>query len=147
MALESRYRTRRRQFLKSMGGVVMAGVLAGCAGDSGGGHGEEGNIIEMNDDLKFVPDTFEVAVGETVTWENVGSVEHSITAYEDDISEDAAYIASGGFDSESTARNAWPDGSIAGGETYEHIFDTAGEYQYFCIPHEGAGVKGMITVQ
>lgn len=101
----------------------------------------------MNDDLKFVPDTFEVAVGETVTWENVGSVEHSVTAYENDIPKEVTYFASGGFDSESAARDAYPDGSIAGEETYEYTFDTAGEYQYFCIPHEQAGMKGTITVQ
>ena len=137
----------RRQFLKSAGGIVIAGILAGCADDSGGGNGNDGNVIEMNDDLEFVPDTFEVTVGETVTWENVGSVEHSVTAYEDDIPEDAEYFASGDFDGESAARDAYPDGSIAGDETYEHTFDTAGEYQYFCIPHEQAGMKGTITVQ
>lgn len=142
-----RYLTGRRQLLKSAGGIMIAGVLAGCAGDSGGGDGEAETTIDMNDDLKFVPDTVEVAGGETVTWENVGSVEHSVTAYEDDIPKDAAYFASGDFDSESAARNAWPDGSIAGGETYERIFDTAGEYQYFCIPHEQAGMRGTITVQ
>lgn len=142
-----RYCNRRRQFLRSAGGVVIAGVLAGCAGDSGGGGGDMGNTIDMNDDLKFVPDTFEVAVGETVTWENVSSVEHSVTAYEDDIPEDAAYFASGDFDSESAGRNGYPDGSIAGGETYEHTFETAGEYQYFYIPHEQAGMKTSIKVQ
>ena len=57
------------------------------------------------------------------------------------------YFASGDFDSESAARDAYPDGSIAGDETYEHTFDTAGEYQYFCIPHEQAGMKGTITVE
>ena len=147
MEPDLRHRRGRRQFLKSAGGVVMAGVLAGCGSDSGGGDGEAGNTIDMNDDLKFVPDTFEVAAGETVTWKNVGSVEHSVTAYEDDIPEDAAYFASGGFDSESAARDAYPDGSIAGDETYEHTFETTGEYQYFCIPHEQAGMTGTITVQ
>lgn len=141
------HRKGRRQFLKSAGGLVIAGVLAGCTDDSGDGDGEAENIIEMNDDLEFVPDTFEVAVGETVTWENVGSVEHSVTAYGDDIPEDAAYFASGGFDSESAARDAYPDGSIAGDDTYEHTFDTAGEYQYFCIPHEQAGMVGTLTVK
>ena len=136
----------RRQFLKAAGSIAIAGILAGCTDDSGG-NGEAGNVIDMNDDLKFVPDSFEVAVGETVTWKNVGSVEHSVTAYEDDIPEDAAYFASGGFDSESAARDAYPDGSIAGDETYEHTFDTAGEYQYFCIPHEQAGMVGTLTVQ
>ena len=146
MALDLDYRDGRRQFLKAAGSITIAGVLAGCTDDSGG-NGEGGNVIDMNDDLKFVPDTFEVAVGETVTWKNVGSAEHSVTAYEDDIPGDAAYFASGGFDSESAARDAYPDGSIAGDETYEHTFDTAGEYQYFCIPHEQAGMVGTLTVQ
>ena len=149
------HRKDRRQFLKSAGGLVIAGVLAGCTDDSGGGEGDSGdgdgeteNIIEMNDDLEFVPDTFEVAVGETVTWENVGSVGHSVTAYEDEIPDDAKYFASGDHDSESAARDAYPDeGDIPGGETYEHTFDTAGEYQYFCIPHEQAGMTGTVTVQ
>ena len=143
-----RHRKGRRQFLKSASGVVITGVLAGCADDSGGGNGEKGNVIKMNDDLKFVPDTFEVAVGETVTWENVGSIGHSVTAYEDEIPEEAEYFASGDLDSESAARNAYPDeGNIPGGVTYEYTFETTGEYQYFCIPHEQAGMKGTITVK
>ena len=143
----SRHRRGRRQFLKSVGGIVIAGGLAGCADDSGDDGGEE-NVIEMIDDLEFVPDTFEVAVGETVTWENVGSVGHSVTAYEDDIPEDAEYFASGDHDSESAARDAYPDeGDIPGGETYEHTFETSGEYEYFCIPHEQAGMTGTVTVQ
>ena len=141
------HRKGRRQFLQSAGGLVIAGSLAGCTDDSGG-DGEEENIIEMNDDLEFVPDTFEVAVGEAVTWENVGSVGHSVTAYEDEIPEEAEYFASGDLDSESAARDAYPDeGDIPGGETYEHTFDTEGEYPYFCIPHEQAGMRGTITVQ
>lgn len=136
----------RRQFLKATGSIVIAGVLAGCTDDSGG-DGEAGNIIEMTDDLKFVPKTFEVAVGETVTWENVGSVDHSVTAYEDEIPQDATYFASGDFDSESAARDAYPEGSIAGNGTYEYTFETAGEYPYFCIPHEQAGMTGTVTVQ
>ena len=148
MALDLVYRKRRRQFLKSTGGIVTAGVLAGCSDDSGGGNGGEENIIEMNDDLEFVPDTFEVPAGETVTWENVGSTGHSVTAYEDEIPDEAEYFASGGFDSESTARNAYPDeGNIPGGETYEYTFETEGEYGYFCIPHEQAGMTATITVQ
>lgn len=140
------HRNDRRQFLKAAGIIAIAGVLASCTDDSGG-NGEAGNVIDMNDDLEFVPETFEVAVGETETWENAGSVEHSVTAYEDDIPEDATYFASGGFGSESAARDAYPDGSIAGDDTYEHTFDTASEYQYFCIPHEQAGMVGTLTVK
>ncbi|PSQ19222.1 halocyanin [Halobacteriales archaeon QS_8_69_26] len=55
--------------------------------------------------------------------------------------------ASGGFESESAARGAWDDeGVVAGGETYEHTFEVEGTYEYFCIPHEGAGMVGSIEV-
>lgn len=136
----------RRRFLTAVGSITVTGIVAGCT-ENGDGGGDQASVIEMTDELKFVPAEFEVETGETVTWKNIGSVEHSVTAYEDDIPDGAAYFASGGFDSESAAQNAWPDGSIAGDETYEHTFDTAGDYKYFCIPHESAGMVGTLTIR
>jgi plastocyanin len=101
----------------------------------------------MTDDLLFVPETLTVSVGDTVTWENVGSIGHSVTAYGGEIPADAAYFASGGFESEDAARSAYPEGDIPGGETYEHTFEVAGTYGYFCIPHEMSGMKGTIVVE
>jgi len=58
-----------------------------------------------------------------------------VTAYEDEIPDGAAYFASGGFDAEQAANEAYPDeGSIPEGETYEHTFETTGTYEYYCIP-------------
>ncbi|MUV90707.1 plastocyanin [Halapricum sp. CBA1109] len=81
----------------------------------------------MTDELRFEPATVTVGVGETVVWETVGSVAHSVTAVEDGIPADADYWASGGFDSEAAARSSYPDGSVGSGETYSHTFETAGE--------------------
>ena len=33
------------------------------------------------------------------------------------------------------------------GTRYPHKFPTAGTFNYFCVPHFGAGMKGTITVQ
>jgi plastocyanin len=127
------------------GGLVLAGGLAGCSGD-GGDDGD--NVVDMTDDLVFEPETLTVPVGTTVTWENVGSIGHSVTAYEEDIPDGADYFASGGFDSEDAARNAYPsEGDIPGGESYEHTFEVAGTYEYFCIPHEASGMVGTIEVE
>jgi plastocyanin len=106
----------------------------------------------MNDALAFAPGEITIAPGDTVVWENVGSVGHSVTAYQDELPEGAAYWASGGFDSEDAARGAYsagdPDsGDVPGGETYEHTFETTGEYGYFCIPHEAAGMVGTVVVE
>lgn len=35
----------------------------------------------------------------------------------------------------------------APGESYTAKFDTAGEYGYFCEPHQGAGMVGKVIVQ
>ena len=107
--------------------------------------------IDMTDDLVFDPDDTTVAPGTTVIWENVGDIGHSVTAYEDDIPDDADYFASGGFDDEQTARESYspgdPDsGDITGGNAYEHTFTVEGEYEYFCVPHESAGMVASLTV-
>jgi plastocyanin len=107
----------------------------------------------MTDQLVFDPDSLTIAPGDTVVFENVGNAGHSVTAYEDDIPEDADYWASGGFDSEQAASDAYdPTGSlddtgnVAGGESWEHTFETEGTHEYFCIPHEAGGMVGEVVV-
>jgi plastocyanin len=107
--------------------------------------------IDMTDSLVFDPDATTVPPGTTVIWENVGTVGHSVTAYEDEIPGDAEYFASGGFDDEQTARQSYsagdPDsGDVAGGDSYEHTLTVEGDYEYFCIPHEAAGMVASLTV-
>lgn len=97
----------------------------------------------------FRPADIEVGVGETVVWENTSDRPHTVTAYEKSLPEGAEYFASGEFDSEEAAREDWFDGmagSIEAGETYSHTFEVAGEYLYFCIPHERAGMTGTVVV-
>jgi plastocyanin len=150
----------RRRAVKSIGTLVVGVSLAGCSGNGdggdgngngGGGNGDGGTTVEMTDELVFDPDQLTISVGDTVVWENVGSVGHSVTAYEDEIPDGADYFASGGFDTEQAARDAYTPGDtdagdIPGGESYEHTFDTAGTYEYFCIPHESTMV-GTIQVE
>lgn len=129
-------RLTRRRYL---GTLPAAAVLAGCA--SG-----DGTTVEMTDDLTYEPATISVAVGEAVTWDNVGTVGHSVTAYGDRLPDGATYFASGGFDTESAAREAYPDGRIVGGSTYELTFEVAGSHPYFCVPHERQGMTGTVEV-
>lgn len=129
----------RRGVLRTAAGVLTVSVASTDAR-------AQQPTIAMTDDLVFDPDQAQVQPGTTVVWENVGSIAHSVTAYETDIPADATYFASGGFESESAARSAYPEGSIESGGTYEHTFEVEGEYDYFCIPHEAAGMTGTITV-
>ncbi|RYJ08589.1 plastocyanin [Halogeometricum borinquense] len=137
----------RREFA---GTVVGAAALSAATGTAAAQEGQQ-HTVEMTDGLVFEPDAITIAPGDTVVWENVGSIGHSVTAYEDDIPEGADYFASGGFDSEDAARSAYSagdpeSGDIAGGESYEHTFETEGTFEYFCIPHETVGMVGSVTV-
>jgi len=138
-----------RRAMLQMSGVALAGAVAGCGGSSSQPTetSADGNRrVEMTDGLNFEPEETTVSVGDTVVWETTGSVPHSVTAYEDELPEGASYFASGGFDSESAARDAYPDGSVKEGETYSHTFETTGEFAYFCIPHESS-MLGTVIVE
>ena len=135
----------RRGFLRA---AVGAGVVAGAAGTS---TAQARHTVDMTDQLVFDPDSITVAPGDTVVWENVGAIGHSVTAYEDDVPAEAEYFASGGFDSESAARSGYTvgdpeSGDVAGGQSFEHTFEVEGVYEYFCVPHEAAGMVASLEV-
>lgn len=134
---------QRRPFLRTIAGGVTVG-FAGCSA-SGLSDGEYDVGMYSN---RFDPKRVEVSVGDSVAWGNTGSRPHTVTAYEDQLPAGATYFASGGFDSEQAARDGWFDGEggVASGETYEHTFDTAGTFGYFCIPHEAADMVGTVVV-
>lgn len=156
----------RRNLLRAIGAAGVVG-LAGCTtsgsdsdstttesddttdggDDSSGESWEQTDTVDMNDELGFAPKRIEVEAGTTVTWENVGTIGHTVTAYEDEIPDGATYFASGGFESESPAIDGYPDeGNLKEDESYEHTFETKGTYKYYCIPHEMNGMVGYVKV-
>jgi len=93
----------------------------------------------MTDANLYQPATITVTRGTTLTWMNVGNVPHTVT---DDPSKAAnrsdAMLPEGA--------QPWDSGYIAGNSSFTHTFDTAGEYTYFCIPHESLGMVGRVIV-
>lgn len=136
---------RRRRVLATLGAAFATGG-AGCAavGTTGGTAGDIGMTA-----VAFKPTTFTVERGDEVVWYNNSARAHSITAYDDGIPEDAEYFATGGYDSERAALEAWDgmSGSITTGESFSHTFEVPGTYNYFCIPHERAGMVGTVVVE
>ena len=134
----------RRAYLATVGSAVTAAV-AGCPD---GGLSESEFDVGMSANA-FLPDTYDIGVGDTVVWGNNGSRGHTVTAYDGGIPADAAFFASGGYDDTAAARDAWANGgggTIRAGETYEHTFETPGDHRYFCIPHERDGMTGVVAV-
>jgi plastocyanin len=106
------------------------------------------HVVDM-EAVAYAPAELSVSVGDKVAWEHVGGEPHSVTAVESDIPVGASYWASGGFESESAAREGWEDGegAVQSGQSYVHTFETAGEHAYVCIPHEAAGMVGTVVVE
>lgn len=64
----------------------------------------------------FMPATITVKVGTTVTWQNMDSVNHTVTA-------------------DKPTSSAPSSMDIAPNKTYSFTFKTAGSYTYHCFPH------------
>ena len=140
---------QRRRFLASIGAAVTAGLasLSGCLG----AEGSDSAAYDVGMTAQaFVEAEVTVSPGETVVWYNNSTRTHSVTAYENAIPEAASFFASGGFDDEETARDAWwadRGGAIENGEEFTHTFEEPGRYDYFCIPHERGGMRGTVYVE
>lgn len=131
----------RRTALRALGGALVVGV-AGCLGR----RFDDPKTVRMVG-LRFKPARISVDVGRSVEWVNDSDVGHTVTAYEDRIPAGAPFWASGGFATERAARENLAGGLINAGETYGRTFETAGEHAYYCIPHEGSGMTGIVAVE
>ena len=117
--------------------AVLALAAASCGGDGGGGLYFDGNGTTTDvsttvaaegaqvvmRSLAFDPDTVTITAGETVTWTNEESTNHTVTADE------------GQFES----------GDLGSGETFSLTFDEAGSYAYHCSVHPS--MKGTVVVE
>jgi plastocyanin len=134
----------RRSFLGTVGAAAV-GVLAGCpTGSASSGDYDVGMSAR-----KFRPASIEVPPGTTVVWQNTSKQGHTVTAYEGTLPDGAEFWASGGFDSQAAAENGWTsgaNGNLTQNQTFEHTFEVVGTHEYYCIPHEAAGMRGEVVV-
>ena len=82
---------------------------------------EEGSSVSIapgaadpNNDLSFDPPQTNVPTGSIVSWTNADSIQHTVTSDEQGL-----------FDA----------GPISPGDTFENVFDSAGEFGYHCAIH------------
>jgi plastocyanin len=130
-------------------GTTESGGDGDGTSSGGGDEFEQTSTVNMTDSLTYDPKKIEVEAGTTVTFKNIGSIGHTVTAYEDEIPDDASYFASGDFDSQDAAVDGYESdnaGNVPAGESYEYTFETTGTYEYYCIPHEANGMKGVVKV-
>ena len=77
----------------------------------------------------FVPDTLPVKAGTTVTWTNGDTTLHTVTS---------------GTPEGGNSGTEFDSSYIAAGKTFQHAFNTAGTFDYYCTLHPF--MKGKIVV-
>jgi plastocyanin len=77
-------------------------------------------------DDSYSPNPVEVTVGQTVLWTNDDTAFHTVTSGIIGAADSGTIFDSG---------LAGPTALISKGKTFEHTFDTAGEFPYFCTLH------------
>ncbi len=82
--------------------------------------GSEGNLV-------FSPSEVSINVGDSVTFTNGDLPPHNMVVSDH-------------------PELSHPDLAFVGGESFTVTFDEAGDYEFQCEPHAGAGMKGVIHV-
>ena len=75
-------------------------------------------------DFRYMPSEIFIKRGETIVWENDGTLEHTVT---------------------SKSSNELFSNFLKPGEEYSHTFEYSGNYSYYCIPHPY--MKGLVIVE
>ena len=82
--------------------------------------GSDGNLV-------FAPNELSISAGESVTFTNGDLPPHNVVVLDH-------------------PELSHPDLMFLGGEQIQITFDEAGDYEFQCEPHAGAGMKGVIHV-
>lgn len=149
----------RRRFVRSTGAAAVGGsaLLAGCSSsdeptdepavddtETGGGNDmADATQVAVGPDgsLVFDPDEVTVSTGDTVEWafESAG---HNVVA-DPELSDEVSIPD--GAEAFASVEGAYDTNDVD--ETYSYTFDTAGEYVYVCVPHQGQGMIATVVVE
>jgi plastocyanin len=128
-------------------------LLVSCGGDSQDSDATTIETVPANGEVitiqaldnSFRPVDFEIAAGTEVMFDNRGRNDHNILP--DTVKDDAGLTALLASDTSPTAWGvASPD--FVPGDTYSHLFNVPGTYNYYCSIHgaPGAGMYGTLVV-
>lgn len=86
--------------------------------------------VRMSSSMRYDPAIIEIPVGGTVTWQNDGGREHTVTAVAED----------------GTPSGEFASGTVVGTGDYTHTFESAGEFPYHCEFHADEQMVGLVVV-
>ena len=85
-------------------------------------------VMGSNMNLVFEPSELTISAGDTITFVNDALPPHNV------IVEDHPELTHDGL-------------AFASGESFEITFPDSGDYNFWCDPHKGAGMTGVIHVE
>lgn len=140
----------RRSMLHTAG-VVATALLAGCSSgaspndtDDGGDDVAATVSAGPGGALAFEPKTVTIERGETVTW-TFDSPNHNVSCWPAHGDEIAVPEGADGFGTMDADGDEFS--IVEKGETFSHTFETAGTYEYVCVPHVSAEMVGTVEVE
>ena len=148
---------RRRDVLRTVGGVAVVGLVAGCSGVGGeGGGGTTGGGGEPSVD-EWLADTgnYDGVVDRTdassVTVEvgaqgNNGANAFAPAAIEISPGTTVTWEWVDGYHNVVATEGAFDSGQPEQNATFQHTFDSPDTYLYYCEPHRSIGMKGAVVV-
>lgn len=130
--------------LRSFGLYRLCAVVALMVAGAAAAHTFEVRVVMSKDgsQVYFDPVGLRIQPGDTVRWIQINGY-HTVTAY---------YPANGNRELRiPDGAQPWDSGVLlaeypAKGSTFVHTFTVPGVYDYFCQPHEAAGMVGRIVV-
>jgi len=96
--------------------------------------------VTLTPDFRFDPSEVTINVGQAVRWVNAGRSPQTVT-------DDPARAKDPSHAALPSGAQSWDSGVLNAGNAYVHVFDVAGDYGYFSIPQEQAGMIGRVVVQ
>lgn len=129
----------RRSFLQTSGGIILAGLTTSAISYAEGPI----DIAMMGSPggarVWFKPIGLLIEVGQTVRWTNRDpGNSHTSTAYHPSLYKKTQRIPDGA--------KPWDSGFLLPNESFSFTFTVPGVYDYYCLPHEHAGMVGRIIV-
>ena len=127
---------------------TLAGVALVLSASGGAAAGAQGPccrpsadtvVVQLTNALTYVPDTVRIMTGGTVRWKNTSLLVHTVT--DDDVK--ATLPGSAGRPG---GAKPFDSGNLEPGGDFVHTFPVPGVYHYFCVPHEAAGMQGVVIV-
>ena len=101
------------------------------------------SVIEMTDNMVFLPKELTVSVGEVVVWKNVSKMPHSVNTNPESCRTEEGKkwvkVPNGG--------THFTSGEIKPDDEFRVRFEMPGTYQYLCTFHEDQMMRGTIIVQ